>query len=94
MAQRFRRGWDYDVEKQVRVTVNQSGQQGHAAQIDGLGASRRVRLHPSRRANFLDLAVLNQHGRWREDISGPRIEEPACFDQSDRSYRLGGDLNT
>jgi len=44
----------------VGVTVNQPGQQGGAAQIDGLDAGRRIGLHSRRRTNFFDLAVFNQ----------------------------------
>src|SRR6266568_3713383 len=43
-----------DVEKQVSVAVNQTGQQSRAAQINDFGAAKV--LHSRSRTNFLDLA--------------------------------------
>ena len=73
------------VEQQVSMTVNQSGQQGGTAKINGVDARRRVSLHPRREANLLDLAVFNQHGRGRKHVSRPWVEQPASFYQGDGS---------
>ena len=51
----FRRH-DY-VEKQVGVGINQTGQYGGAAQINGLDAGRRVSLQLRRSTNLFDLSV-------------------------------------
>jgi hypothetical protein len=55
-------GWTDRVNQQVRVTVDQPGQQSHRAEIDRFGARRRFRLHLGGRPNFLDLPAFNQHG--------------------------------
>jgi hypothetical protein len=61
------------------MTVNQPGQQGCAAEINGTDAGRRIRLHSRRRTDFLDLAVFNEHGCWRKHIPSPGIEQSASF---------------
>ena len=73
----------------MRVTVNQPGQQGRAAQIDCLDAGWRVRLHSRRRTDFLDLAVLDQHGRGREHVPGPGIEQLGRFDENVTGAAIG-----
>jgi len=68
--------WGHNnIYEQVRVTINQSGEQSRTAQIDGLDA-RRMRLHLLRRTNLLDLAVFNEHGCGRKRIPSPGIEHP------------------
>ena len=87
---RFRRR--NDVEKQVRVAVDQARQQRRAAEIDRFDVAGRVRLHLQRRTNFLDLAVFNQHGCGRKHIPSARIEQAASFYSGFRRRRLGGQL--
>ena len=51
--------WADRVNQQVRVTVDQPGQQGCVAQVDRLSACRR--LYPLRRAHLFNFAAFNQH---------------------------------
>ena len=71
---------DNDVHKQVRMAINQAGQQRGTAQIDNFDSGRRGGLQLRRRTNLLDLALFNQHGCGREDISGAWIQQSARFD--------------
>jgi len=60
------------------VRFNQPGQQGCAAQINYLAGPRRVSLHLSRGANFLDLAVSSARLLAKAHPS-PGVEQPASF---------------
>ena len=75
---RFRR--DNHIKKQMGVAVDQTGQQGGAAQIDDPCSLRGLYLR--RRPNLPDLAVLDQHCRRRKDIPGARVEQSASLYQS------------
>ncbi|PYX53624.1 MAG: hypothetical protein DMG76_25140 [Acidobacteria bacterium] len=81
-----------DVEKQVRMTVNQSGKQSRTAQIDRLDA-RRMRLYLRGRTYLLDLAIFNEHGCGRKHLPGPGIEHPGSHYQGLDVGRLGDDVS-
>jgi len=52
------------VEKQMRVTVNQSGQESGVAQINCLRTGGHVALELRRRADLFDLSIFDQYGGW------------------------------
>src|SRR5437879_5975864 len=66
-----------DVEEQVCVTIDQTGKQSCAAEIDRFDVGGSASLHLRRRANFLDLAVFNQHGGGRNDPVRGSTSRPA-----------------
>jgi hypothetical protein len=56
-------GQDNHVEKQVRMAINQAGQQHGTAQIDDFDSGRRGGLHLRRRTDYLDLCRLQSARR-------------------------------
>src|SRR4029077_20462136 len=79
-----------DVEKKVRVAVDQPWQQRRVAQVEDFHAGRDVHLR--QRSSLLDLVAFDQNGGRRKHVSAARIEESTSFDEGDRSGGLGAQV--